>query len=506
MQNKTMMQFFEWYCAPDGCLWNELKKQAQVLTGLGITSLWLPPAYKGLKGKASEGYDVYDLFDLGEFYQQGTVSTKYGTKGEYIDAVKAAKAAGLRVYIDVVLNHMAGGEKELVKARKVDGDNRNEFTSDIIEMEAHTRFTFPARKGKYSTFYWDHNCFTGFDCNEDGRQQIYCLQNKFGDNWQEVFHDEKGNYDFLMHCDINYRNPAVRREVKKWIRWYYNIVQFDGIRLDAVKHIPTQFLNGWIDYVKKHINPELFFVGECWFTETNEPLLKYIDITEGRMHLFDPVLHHKFHYASKNGSNFDLTTIFNDTLVAAKPELSVTFVENHDTQPLQALEAVVEHWFKPIAYAIILLRQDGYPCIFHPDLYGSEYTGKGFDGNDYEIHLPKVEELEMLLLLRKGYAYGLQRDYFDDRNCIGWVREGIDDFANSGLAVLISNESEAHKYMEMGKRHAGKKFIDYLNHYKGSVMIDENGYGEFHVLPCSVSVWVEDSDHEKIPFTEITVV
>jgi hypothetical protein len=44
---------------------------------------------------------------------------------------------------------------------------------------------------------------------------------------------------------------------------------------------------------------------------------------------------------------------------------------NHDTQPLQALESVVEPWFKPLAYAFILLRREGYPCLFLPDYEGA---------------------------------------------------------------------------------------------------------------------------------------
>lgn len=43
---------------------------------------------------------------------------------------------------------------------------------------------------------------------------------------------------------------------------------------------------------------------------------------------------------------------------------------NHDTQPYQALEAPIEPFFKPLAYALILLRYDGYPCLFYGDLYG----------------------------------------------------------------------------------------------------------------------------------------
>ena len=79
---------------------------------------------------------------------------------------------------------------------------------------------------------------------------------------------------------------------------------------------------------------------------------------------FDASLHHNLHTASQSGSEFDLRTIFDNTLVQSQPNLSVTVVDNHDTQPLQALEAPVEPWFKPIAYALILLRQEGFPCVF----------------------------------------------------------------------------------------------------------------------------------------------
>ncbi|MEP6725329.1 MAG: hypothetical protein ABJC98_05925 [Bacteroidota bacterium] len=42
--------------------------------------------------------------------------------------------------------------------------------------------------------------------------------------------------------------------------------------------------------------------------------------------------------------------------------------DNHDTQPLQTLEAPGDPWFRPIAYALILLRKNGYPSVFYPDI------------------------------------------------------------------------------------------------------------------------------------------
>jgi alpha-amylase len=208
------------------------------------------------------------------------------------------------------------------------------------------------------------------------------------------------------------------------------------------------------------------------------------------MSLFDASLHHNFEKASKGGKDFDLTTILDETLVAAKPDLSVTVVENHDTQPLQSLEAPVEPWFKPLAYSIILLREKGYPCVFYTDIYSATYKDKGHDGQDYEIFLPACENIDKLLLARKRFAYGLQRDYLDHTNCIGWTREGDADHPGSGCAVLLSNGDDGFKTMEVGKAHAGKKFVDWLGKRPGEVTIDQDGRGEFHVGAGSASAWV----------------
>ena len=85
--NGVMMQYFHWYCPEDGSLWNQVAEKASDLAKAGITSLWLPPAYKGTGGGMDVGYGVYDLFDLGQFDQKGSVRTKYGTKDEYIRAI-----------------------------------------------------------------------------------------------------------------------------------------------------------------------------------------------------------------------------------------------------------------------------------------------------------------------------------------------------------------------------------------------------------------------------------
>jgi len=164
MSNGLIFQYFHWYYPADGSLWNKLKDDVEHLANLGVTAVWLPPAYKGTNGSNSVGYDAYDIFDLGEFDQKGSVRTKYGTKEQYIDAVNAVHDKKIAVYVDVVLNHMGGAdEEEKITVRRVNSDNRNEFTSEPFEIEAFTKFTFPGRKGRYSDFVWDYRCFSGTD-------------------------------------------------------------------------------------------------------------------------------------------------------------------------------------------------------------------------------------------------------------------------------------------------------------------------------------------------------
>jgi alpha-amylase len=492
MVNGTMMQYFHWYIPNDGTLWNRLRDQAGYLAQLGINAVWIPPAHKGKDGIASSGYDLYDLYDLGEFNQKGSVKTKFGTAAELKRAVKELHDKGIGVYADIILNHMGGAdETEKVWVRKVNEDDRNKFESDPIEIDAFTKFTFPGRNGQYSQFVWDHRCFTGIDYAHDlGEYAVFSILNEYGEGWEEVIDDEKGNYDYLMFCDIEHRNPAVREELKRFTTWFMNEINFDGVRLDAVKHIAPPFVIEWLDHARG-LKPDLFAVGEYWAPGDLPLLLKYLDAVGNRMSLFDASLHHNFYDASRKGKHYDLRQIFDETLVKARPDKSVTVVDNHDTQPLQALEAPIEAWFKPHAYALILLRSEGYPCVFYPDVYGAHYTGKGRDGKDHEIFLEKCEGIETLIGSRKMYAYGEQRDYFEEMNCIGWTREGTDENEKSGCAIILSNGDHSMRKMEIGKRHAGKIFYDVLQKNKAEIMIDDSGWGEFPVTAGTVSVYVQ---------------
>ena len=491
--NKTMIQFFHWYFPEDGSLWKQFKESCAFFSAQGITHVWLPPATKAHSGTSSVGYDSYDLYDLGEFNQKGAIRTKYGTKEEYLDAIKEARKHGISVLADAVLNHKAGAdENEVVLAVKVKETNRNQVISEPAEIEAATRFTFDGRGGKYSAFVWDRTCFTGVDWDARKRQRaIFLFRNIYGNTWEEVIGKENGNYDYLMLSDIEFRNPWVREELKRWGEWQINEIGVDGFRLDAIKHITPSFFVEWLKHLNEKSSKPLFAVGEYWSGD-NRLLGQYTKATRKCMRLFDVPLHYRFFHASREKGKFDLRTIFSNTFTSTHPSLSVSFVDNHDTQPFQALLSYVDFWFKPLAYALILLRKEGIPCLFYPDLYGASYT-ENFKGKEVSVELKKVQELPILLECRKERAYGRQREYLDEAHCIGWTREGTNKWPFSGLAVVVSNKGTGSKRMEVGARHKGKVFFDVLGNVKKEVVIDSQGYGVFLCKANSVSVWIVKS-------------
>ena len=342
----TILQYFHWCLPSDGSLWKQIKTEAPRLKELGFTTIWFPPAYKGSTGGLSEGYNPYDLYDLGEFDQKGSVRTKFGTREEYFEAIDAVHDAGMRVMVDIVLNHKSGAdETEKVKVVKVDPDNRTKVISAPFEIEAYTKFTFPGRAKKYSAFEWNFMCFSGVDYAKDlDETGIFRILNGYGDSWEEMISDEKGNYDFLMYDDIDFRNEAVREELISWAKWYWYQRNFDSVRLDAVKHITPAFYVDWLRELRESSGQEIFAVGEYWAPGYLNLLLKYIEETQGEMSLFDASLQENFHNASEKRNEYDMRKILDETLLKAMPEKAVTLVDNHDTQPLQALEAPVEAW------------------------------------------------------------------------------------------------------------------------------------------------------------------
>lgn len=483
-KNQTMMQFFEWYIEPDGNHWKRLKEMAPELKKAGIDSVWIPPVTKGQSAE-DNGYAVYDLYDLGEFDQKGTVRTKYGTKQELMEAIDACHEHGIKVYVDIVMNHKAGAdESEVFQVVKVAADDRTKEISEPFEIEGWTKFTFPNRKDTYSSFKWGFEHFNGIDYDaRTGKKGVFRIigENKY---WSENVDDENGNYDYLMFADLDLNHPAVQDELIGWGKWLAETLRCDGYRMDAIKHMNYEFVAHFVSEMRKAFGEDFFFVGEYW----NQDLATCSQALENlnySTNLFDVSLHYKLHEASNAGCDYDLRTIFDDTLVKAHPDHAVTFVDNHDTQPTQSLESWVDDWFKQSAYALILLRKDGQPYVFYGDYFGI--------GGENPIP-GKKEAIDPLLYARDHKAYGEQNDYFDHPNVIGWVRGGLQEMERSGCAVVISNGDNGEKTMYVGEEKAGQEWVDYTGTRKERVTITEDGFGTFYVNGGSVSVWAQPDE------------
>ena len=96
---------------------------------------------------------------------------------------------------------MGADATETVEAVEDAADNREQDVSGPEQIESWTKFTFPGRRGRYSTFTWDHTCFDGTDWDEEGHHSaIYRFQDK---QWEKNVDSEDGNYDYLMGCDLD---------------------------------------------------------------------------------------------------------------------------------------------------------------------------------------------------------------------------------------------------------------------------------------------------------------
>ncbi|MDO5021868.1 MAG: alpha-amylase [Eubacteriales bacterium] len=483
--NLIMLQAFEWYMPESGDFYKRLARFAPKLSQMGVGGVWLPPCFKAT-GAGDTGYGVYDLYDLGEFDQKGSVRTKYGTKKELLTAIKALQKRHIQVYADVVLNHKAAAdETEVFSAVRVDPDDRTKQISEPQDIEGWTKFTFAGRNGKYSDFVWNFNHFTSVDHDQStGETGIFKILGENKDFSPNVSH-ERGNYDYLMFADVDCRNKDVIDELLRWGQWFLKETNVDGFRMDALKHIDSNFISVFLRQMRLSANKPMYFVGEYW-SNNKEELAEYLNKTNDVTALFDVPLHFNFFTASNEGENYDLRHIFDNSLLALDPINTTTFVDNHDSQPGQSLESFVQPWFKPLAYALILLRQDGYPCLFYGDYFGI--------AGDYPQE-PMQDKLDPLLIARKYCAYGEQEDYFLEKNLIGFVRRGDEHHKNSGLAVLISNGSSGSMTLCMGQNHANKTMFDITGNTKGKIVLDNDGCATFPCPGGSLSVFV----FEKVP-------
>lgn len=283
-----------------------------------------------------------------------------------------------------------------------------------------------------------------------------------------------------MFADIDYSHPEVIKDVIAWGTWVVKELKLKGFRFDACQHFSERFTNEFVQNLEDNFGKNsMFLVGEYWSGDVEE-MLKYLDDMQHKFSLYDSPLVYNFSKISTSEDG-DLRKVFDGSLVQARPENAVTVVMNHDTQPGQTVATKIEGFFKPLAYSLILLRDKGYPSIFYGDLYGMK--------GDHAEPPSCGGKLPDMILARKLYAYGDQEDYWDDANCIGFVRRGTQAHP-SGLACVMSNAANGEIKMAVGGEHAGELWTDVLGWQMDEVTIGDDGFAVFPCPGTSVSIWV----------------
>lgn len=174
-----------------------LKHRLHYLSGLGINCIWLLPFYD--TPNKDNGYDVRD------YYQ---IDRRLGDFGNFVEFLDAAEEEGIRVLVDLVVNH----------------------TSD-----QHFWFKEP-RKDKNSPFR-DFYIWSKTKPKNDGQHAILGAEQGHS-NWEK----DKKSGEYFYHTfypnqpDLNITNTAVRKEIKKIMHFWLKL-GISGFRIDAAPHM-----------------------------------------------------------------------------------------------------------------------------------------------------------------------------------------------------------------------------------------------------------------------------
>ena len=176
-----------------------LTRRLDYLAGLGVTCVWLQPFYPS--PNRDNGYDVADYYG---------VHPKHGTLGEFVEFMNHAQQIGLRVIVDLVINHTSNRHPWFQSARK---DPASAYRNWYVWSK-----TRPAEWNKGMVF--------------PGVQKATWTRDPVAD--QYYFHRF---YEFQP--DLNTLNPAVQREMMR-IMGFWLQLGVSGFRVDAVPFMIEQ--------------------------------------------------------------------------------------------------------------------------------------------------------------------------------------------------------------------------------------------------------------------------
>jgi alpha-amylase len=308
---------------------------------LGARCIWLMPVV------ASPSYHGYDATN---YYR---VNPQYGSNADFKRFIAAAHRRGIKVLVDMVLNHLSSEHPA--------------FKSALLDPKSPYRDWFrwsqtkPAEKGPWGQQVWHKSPV---------RDEYY-----YGIFWEGM-------------PDLNYATPAVRDEAKKIARFWLQDMGVDGFRLDAVPYLVEEgnqvsgtpgthaFLREYGSYVRRTA-PRSFTVGEVW-DSVGAMLPYYPDQLDSyfAFELSDAILE-----AVRTGSAAKLLTGYMRLQRTIPADRWSPFLRNHDqTRTMTALGGDVA---RAKMAATLLLTLPGLPFVY----YGEEIGMTG-DKPDPRLRTP----------------------------------------------------------------------------------------------------------------------
>ena len=293
---------------------------------LGITGIWLMPI---AQSPSYHGYDVADYFSVDE---------EYGSNDDFRRLMKEAHRRGIRVIIDLVLNHTSWQHPWFVSARN---DADSPYRDFYIWSEED-----PGYKGPWGGRAW----------HRSGDSFYYAVF------WEGM-------------PDLNYNNPAVTAEMEKVIRFWLEDMGADGFRLDAIKHLiedgrtqeNTPATHEWLrDFyiLYKEINPDAMAVGEVWSSTVE--VLKYIGDQVDLAFEFDTA------QAMLKSARFeDRNHVLRAHRLVTEhypPHQFAAFLTNHDQERAMSVLQENVNWAKTTAS--LLLTGPGVPFLYYGEEIG----------------------------------------------------------------------------------------------------------------------------------------
>jgi glycosidase len=292
---------------------------------LGVTGLWLMPI---MESPSYHGYDVVD------YYQ---VDQEYGTNEDFQRLMEEAHKRGMRVIVDLVLNHTSRDHPWFVDSRDPAGETRDWY---VWETED------PAYNGPWGQEVW-HRVPTGY---------------YYGVFWDGM-------------PDLNYTNPEVTETMLEATRFWLEDMGADGFRLDAIKHLiedgrvqentdeTHEWLQGFYTFYKD-VNPNALAVGEAW-TSTQEVL----DYTGDEVDIaFQFDLAADILQSSNAGRSNAVAKGMADVVESYPAGQYATFLTNHDQN--RVMTYLLNNTGKATVAASILLTSPGVPFVYYGEEIG----------------------------------------------------------------------------------------------------------------------------------------